>query len=156
MTICMCSSCRLLERYMSTSPRSCFSRPMRLKRREGLSSLYTIVRSFVFFFFSSRRRHTRYIGDWSSDVCSSDLGRQHVPPAEHPAAAAALQHLGPPGAARERAVRPAAGGARAAARGGARPHEGRSEERRVGKECRSRRAACQRKRERSSETDTDD
>src|SRR5437763_12385285 len=24
------------------------------------------------FFFSSRRRHTRYIGDWSSDVCSSD------------------------------------------------------------------------------------
>src|SRR5437762_14076988 len=23
--------------------------------------------------FSSRRRHTRYIGDWSSDVCSSDL-----------------------------------------------------------------------------------
>src|SRR5437762_8103137 len=29
----------------------------------------------VFFFFSSRRRHTRYIGDWSSDVCSSDLER---------------------------------------------------------------------------------
>src|SRR5437762_1608526 len=26
-----------------------------------------------YFFFSSRRRHTRYIGDWSSDVCSSDL-----------------------------------------------------------------------------------
>src|SRR5437762_13679083 len=25
------------------------------------------------FFFSSRRRHTSYIGDWSSDVCSSDL-----------------------------------------------------------------------------------
>src|SRR3970040_317224 len=24
-------------------------------------------------FFPSRRRHTRYIGDWSSDVCSSDL-----------------------------------------------------------------------------------
>src|SRR5437762_12589906 len=30
------------------------------------------VNIFVFF-FSSRRRHTRYIGDWSSDVCSSDL-----------------------------------------------------------------------------------
>src|SRR5436189_4019963 len=29
--------------------------------------------SVFFFFFSSRRRHTRYIGDWSSDVCSSDL-----------------------------------------------------------------------------------
>src|SRR5437879_10058515 len=27
----------------------------------------------VCLFFSSRRRHTRYIGDWSSDVCSSDL-----------------------------------------------------------------------------------
>src|SRR2546426_11932482 len=29
--------------------------------------------SFLFFFFSSRRRHTRLQGDWSSDVCSSDL-----------------------------------------------------------------------------------
>src|SRR2546426_7743466 len=28
----------------------------------------------IFFFFSSRRRHTRLQGDWSSDVCSSDLG----------------------------------------------------------------------------------
>src|SRR5258707_15889581 len=28
---------------------------------------------FLFFFFSSRRRHTRYWRDWSSDVCSSDL-----------------------------------------------------------------------------------
>ena len=28
-----------------------------------------------FFFFSSRRRHTRLQGDWSSDVCSSDLHR---------------------------------------------------------------------------------
>src|SRR6266581_7294105 len=27
------------------------------------------------FFFSSRRRHTRWTGDWSSDVCSSDLPR---------------------------------------------------------------------------------
>src|SRR2546422_8084526 len=30
---------------------------------------------FFFFFFSSRRRHTRCSRDWSSDVCSSDLGR---------------------------------------------------------------------------------
>src|SRR6266853_3634667 len=29
---------------------------------------------FFFFFFSSRRRHTRFDCDWSSDVCSSDLG----------------------------------------------------------------------------------
>src|SRR5260370_22028955 len=28
---------------------------------------------FVVFFFSSRRRHTRFKCDWSSDVCSSDL-----------------------------------------------------------------------------------
>src|SRR4051794_41855989 len=28
---------------------------------------------YNFFFFSSRRRHTRWTGDWSSDVCSSDL-----------------------------------------------------------------------------------
>src|SRR6266478_9991266 len=28
---------------------------------------------FVVFFFSSRRRHTRFDCDWSSDVCSSDL-----------------------------------------------------------------------------------
>src|SRR5215510_16463561 len=40
----------------------------------------------VFFFFSSRRRHTRWPRDWSSDVCSSDLegqakcGTCHVPP----------------------------------------------------------------------------
>src|SRR5437879_9147135 len=33
----------------------------------------------VSFLFSSRRRHTRYIGDWSSDVCSSDLPRVHEP-----------------------------------------------------------------------------
>src|SRR5204862_4199561 len=29
---------------------------------------------YVLFFFSSRRRHTRSLRDWSSDVCSSDLG----------------------------------------------------------------------------------
>src|SRR5437764_8046535 len=32
-----------------------------------------VVSILFIFFFSSRRRHTRYIGDWSSDVCSSDL-----------------------------------------------------------------------------------
>src|SRR5699024_12157404 len=36
----------------------------------------------IFFFFSSRRRHTRSKRDWSSDVCSSDLsyagGRGHT------------------------------------------------------------------------------
>src|SRR5690625_6805998 len=31
---------------------------------------------FTSFFFSSRRRHTRWPRDWSSDVCSSDLGKR--------------------------------------------------------------------------------
>src|SRR5256885_5565503 len=34
----------------------------------------SVAASVGFFFFSSRRRHTRLQGDWSSDVCSSDLG----------------------------------------------------------------------------------
>src|SRR5690348_18392962 len=36
-----------------------------------------VVCVFFFFFFSSRRRHTRWTGDWSSDVCSSDLGAKN-------------------------------------------------------------------------------
>src|SRR5438046_7160061 len=33
---------------------------------------------FCIFFFSSRRRHTRLVSDWSSDVCSSDLKNEVV------------------------------------------------------------------------------
>src|SRR5688572_32232565 len=33
------------------------------------------MQCFRCFFFSSRRRHTRFDCDWSSDVCSSDLGK---------------------------------------------------------------------------------
>src|SRR5256885_11275001 len=33
---------------------------------------------YCVFFFSSRRRHTRLQGDWSSDVCSSDLGQRQL------------------------------------------------------------------------------
>src|SRR5947199_3320502 len=40
-----------------------------LYRWQGCASVY----AFIFFFFSSRRRHTRCLSDWSSDVCSSDL-----------------------------------------------------------------------------------
>src|SRR3989454_4851258 len=40
----------------------------------------------AFFFFSSRRRHTRLQGDWSSDVCSSDLIPQRAPTDEEYAA----------------------------------------------------------------------
>src|SRR5690606_40902937 len=32
----------------------------------------------LFFFFTSRRRHTRFSRDWSSDVCSSDLDRAYL------------------------------------------------------------------------------
>src|ERR1022692_128258 len=35
--------------------------------------IYKYEYYILFFFFSSRRRHTRLQGDWSSDVCSSDL-----------------------------------------------------------------------------------
>src|SRR5690348_17384549 len=38
-------------------------------------SFFVSMFSF-FFFFSSRRRHTRWTGDWSSDVCSSDLEKR--------------------------------------------------------------------------------
>src|SRR6266487_6456671 len=48
------------------------------------------------FFFSSRRRHTRWTGDWSSDVCSSDLAV--AVKVQYPGVAAAvradLQNLG--------------------------------------------------------------
>ena len=35
--------------------------------------IYIYMCVCLFFFFSSRRRHTRFTSDWSSDVCSSDL-----------------------------------------------------------------------------------
>src|SRR6266705_3824631 len=40
-----------------------------------------------FFFFSSRRRHTRSYGDWSSDVCSSDLSQRQKQLRDHGTAA---------------------------------------------------------------------
>src|SRR5947199_2113567 len=43
---------------------------------------YCSLFSFYIFFFSSRRRHTRCLSDWSSDVCSSDLS--HAPSKPHP------------------------------------------------------------------------
>src|SRR5437762_10735713 len=45
-----------------------------IRAEDGIRS--TSVTPVQSFFFSSRRRHTRYIGDWSSDVCSSDLRRR--------------------------------------------------------------------------------
>src|SRR5207247_7081661 len=43
-----------------------------------LRYLWRVVLGRVFFFFSSRRRHTRSTRDWSSDVCSSDLHLRSV------------------------------------------------------------------------------
>src|SRR5256885_738295 len=45
----------------------------RTRRSEGSWRRKGLCMSTLFFFFSSRRRHTRLQGDWSSDVCSSDL-----------------------------------------------------------------------------------
>src|SRR5690606_41195346 len=101
-----------------------------------------------FFFFSSRRRHTRFSRDWSSDVCSSDLdqrrGRAGHGGRERRTRAVAAE---PP-------ARPEQGGADEQAAvhvtpGGQRPrgpeHRRRSEERRVGKECTTRRATSNEK-----------
>src|SRR2546429_2320076 len=87
----------------------------------------------LFFFFSSRRRHTRCSRDWSSDVCSSDLALTKAAVTRHHTEAAGkfLQYFGgktdgkylvPQRWALEKGL----GFAQ------------RSEERRVGKECRSR------------------
>src|SRR2546430_9761043 len=48
------------------------------KSRKHFEENVACVISFVFF-FSSRRRHTRFDCDWSSDVCSSDLYSQKAP-----------------------------------------------------------------------------
>src|SRR5436305_2246637 len=40
--------------------------------------MYSVIKFWINFFFSSRRRHTRCGRDWSSDVCSSDLSGQAV------------------------------------------------------------------------------
>src|SRR5687768_18595672 len=90
---------------------------------------------FSFFFFSSRRRHTRCSRDWSSDVCSSDLPGS--PFAETHRNEQVPVHLLQDVAAHNPAV----------------SHpvldvERRSEERRVGKECRSRWSRCHEKKKR--------
>src|SRR2546430_4016495 len=102
----------------------------RCARNEGDRSL---------FFFSSRRRHTRFDCDWSSDVCSSDLDLVvSVAMADHAPLERVIEYL-------VAAVAP--GGTLllqdVTTRRGIRnlPWNGiawRSEERRVGKECRSR------------------
>src|SRR2546422_8016940 len=79
----------------------------------------------ILFFFSSRRRHTRCSRDWSSDVCSSDLDDTGIY-AQHAIRRIAVDAVG---------VGESHG--RAGAEIAPQPEQ-RSEERRVGKECRSR------------------
>src|SRR2546426_8230888 len=43
-----------------------------------LLTLLKAILKYFFFFFSSRRRHTRLQGDWSSDVCFSEIIRRHT------------------------------------------------------------------------------
>src|SRR5438045_9420491 len=92
---------------------------------------YYILFICFFFFFSSRRRHTRCLSDWSSDVCSSDLAVLPVGPRRGGATAAL-----------------AVGEQRRSELADARHVQARSEERRVGKECRSRWAAYDEKKKR--------
>src|SRR5205807_7327320 len=47
-------------------------------RCKAMAMVVGVLDVYVFFFFSSRRRHTRLQGDWSSDVCSSDLRGDRV------------------------------------------------------------------------------
>src|SRR5215208_7968075 len=75
------------------------------------ASIKMIGVSILEFFFSSRRQHTRWPRDWSSDVCSSDLELRASDPA---LIYVSISAYGSAGA------------------------SSRSEERRVGKECRSR------------------
>src|SRR5260370_20429717 len=92
--------------------------------------------SFFFFFFSSRRRHTRFKCDWSSDVCSSDLPvRVSV--------SCLAELMNSPNRSVESVLRPHKFNKRGEgfARSGYYQYALaaiRSEERRVGKECRSR------------------
>src|SRR5690242_21865688 len=86
------------------------------------------ISCYIFFFFSSRRRHTRLTCDWSSDVCSSDLHRVRATPPDQ---------ISPVGRRRTNTV-PRSASAPIFAR-----TTWRSEERRVGKECRSRWAPYQ-------------
>src|SRR5437762_12258379 len=92
------------------------------------------MRLVFFFFFSSRRRHTRYIGDWSSDVCSSDLiERLDRPDVFSPRPLGAV-----PRCVRDALSLPEAVVIDALEVRHVEKHVLRSEERRVGKECRSR------------------
>src|SRR5207245_9213213 len=105
--------------------------------------LWLVLRCFItlFFFFSSRRRHTRCYRDWSSDVCSSDL-RSPCLDKGYPGVAIFCPGRAifwPGGAKRNPTPAKGCPGMAIFCPGRAIFWPGRSEERRVGKECRCRR-----------------
>src|SRR5256885_3672771 len=102
-----------------------------------LRCVLSVLYSIYFFFFSSRRRHTRLQGDWSSDVCSSDLG----PGISQPLASPPQQAVEDLADGIDEGLGACPRGRVEGLGGGAPIVMGlaiRSEERRVGKECRSR------------------
>src|SRR2546430_3514641 len=100
--------------------------------------LKELIQEETHFFFSSRRRHTRFDCDWSSDVCSSDLFAEPVEAelvfSAHSVPTAIIEKGDPYQNQIEETV------SLLMERGGWHNHHRlcRSEERRVGKECRSR------------------
>src|SRR5204863_2128722 len=88
-----------------------------------------------YFFFSSRRRHTRSLRDWSSDVCSSDLGACAVACDREKSRPSHLAHAAGHGAGAGQGT--PLDQARGVPERGREIRRFRSEERRVGKECRS-------------------
>src|SRR5690348_17482365 len=104
------------------------------------SNYYYVFYLFFFFFFSSRRRHTRWTGDWSSDVCSSDLSvsKARVPHGTSARRGSLLSAMMRPSDIRSCTIAPGAArsviGSDSVAGHQTRPRGERSEERRVGKE----------------------
>src|SRR2546421_3731103 len=102
----------------------------------GLSCWASLSSRFFYFFFSSRRRHTRSDRDWSSDVCSSDLDKVATLLGLGYPGGPVIEHLAPAGdPARFTFPRPMLDDGFEFSFSGLKT---RSEERRVGKECRSR------------------
>src|SRR3712207_8414130 len=114
--------------------------PITMRAKLGGSGMNSKFLSVIrIFFFSSRRRHTRYWRDWSSDVCSSDLfpfEDRKMEPSIVRTQRIAGGILVPPTLANALSQHPQAP---LHICYGPWPIDGeRSEERRVGKECRSR------------------
>src|SRR5437868_13991462 len=103
--------------------------------------IFVLLVRFVlfFFFFSSRRRHTRSKRDWSSDVCSSDLPRSMATTAPRSTSARRDEYAASGWVSFTAIILFIAAFFSAMWGLAAILNDQRSEERRVGKECRSRR-----------------